>query len=96
MYHKNRIITADRNRSGHSKLCFCQECSDFPWIQISDVLPGGAAQQNGQIKKGREVYSAVLQYLASSHYIFIMYSAKLRKEVEFSVVPFKFNVSLCY
>ncbi|PNF17853.1 hypothetical protein B7P43_G02224, partial [Cryptotermes secundus] len=34
-----------------------EECSNFPWIQISDILPGGAAQQNGHIKKGREVYS---------------------------------------
>jgi hypothetical protein len=90
------MITTDSKRSGHLKLCFCQECSDFPWIQISDVLPGGAAHQNGNVKKGRDVYTAFLIYLANLHSNFNAYSPKIRKEVEFSVVLFKFNVSLCY
>jgi hypothetical protein len=43
---------------------FNQECSDSPRVQIGDLHPGGAAQGNGRIKKGREAYSSMLIFLS--------------------------------
>ena len=62
----NRITTPDINIDVVTiNFYFNQECSDSPRVQIGGLLPGGAAQGNGRIKKGREVYSSVLIFLSS-------------------------------